>query len=296
MSRKTDTQNLSMSFQRHGQQWQVKFPSNFPRSDASLCTNGEVWEMVGGDTVRIAVRAIISAINQPAAGAGGIHGGNPARMAAAGHAQWYGGEYGEATLKYVVNELTKIADSEVKMSRKTDTQDVTLSFNRRRRSWKVKFPSNFPRSNASLSTNGEFYAMVGGDTVETAVSAITNRISSLDQPLAAVQWYSGEYGEATLKYVFSELRKIAVGDVNMSRKTDTQDITLCFRRQGREWQVKFPSNFPRSTVILSANGEVCAIAGGDTVEHVVNEIINHITSMDHPPVVRSSRMKLCNII
>lgn len=283
MSRKKETQNLSMSFQRNGQQWQVSFPADFPSTNASVFTNGEVYAVAGGDTVRSAVRAIISKIKHtPAVG---IH-GNSAD-------QWYGGEQGEAILRYVFNELTNIADSEVKMSRKTDTQDLTLSLERSGHHWQVKFPSNFPRSDASLFINREFIAVVGGDTVETAVRAIIHRISSLDpsfinrgnptcqQP--AVQWYAGENGEATLKYVFNELSKIAHGNVQMSRRTDTQDITMCFCRQGQEWQVTFPSNFPSSEASLSINKRVCTTIGGDNVEHAVCATINYITSTDQPP-------------
>lgn len=280
MSRKKENQNLSMSFQRHGQQWQVHFPPNFPRSNASVFTNGEVCAVAGGDTVRSAVRAIISKIKHiPTVE---IH-GNPVN-------QWYGGEQGEATLKYVYNELANIADSEVKMSRKKDTQDLTLSFERLGQHWQVTFPSNFPSSDAGLFINREFNAMIGGDTLETAVRAIIHRISSLDgnrgnhtcqQP--AVQWYSGENGEATLKYVFNELSKIAHGDVQMSRRVDTQDITMCFCRQGTEWQVIFPSNFPSSEASLSLNKQVRTTIGGDDVEHAVCAIRNYITSLDQTP-------------
>ena len=284
MSRKKETQNLSMSFQRHGQQWQVSFPADFPRSNASVFTNGEVCAVAGGDTVRSAVRAIISKMKQsPAAG---IHGNS--------EDQWYGGEQGEAILKYVFNELTNIADSGVKTSRKTDTQDLKMSFERFGQHWQVKFPSKFPKSDASLFVNREFNAIAGGDTVETAVRAIIHRISSLDQSFAenhgnatcqqpAAQWYAGENGEATLKYVFNELSKIAHGDVQMSRKTDTQNITMCFRRQGQEWQVTFPSNFPSSEASLSINKRFCTMIGGNNVDHTVCAITDYIKSTDQPP-------------
>ena len=51
--------------------------------------------------------------------------GNPVRVAAN---QWYAGTQGERTLKYIFSKFTSIADTEVKMSRRTDIQDVTLSF------------------------------------------------------------------------------------------------------------------------------------------------------------------------
>lgn len=277
MSRRKETQNLSMSFQRHGQQWQVSFPSDFPRSNASVFSNGDFCAVVGGDSVRTAVRAIISKINHsPAVG---TH-GNPTN-------QWYGGEQGETILKYVFNELINISDSEVKMSRKKDTQDVSMKFERFGQHWKVKFPSNFPRSDASLFINREFDSMVGGDTVEAAVRAIIHRISSLYQSSGGhptcppdAQWYEGEKGEATLKFVFSELTKIAHGDVQMSRRTDNQDITMCFCRQGQEWQVTFPSNFPSSEATLSINRRVNSTIGGNNVEDAVCAIVHHITSLD----------------
>lgn len=293
MSRKTETQNISMRFQRHGHQWQVKFPPDFPRSNASVSTNGRVCAEVGGETIRSAVRAIISSITHPPSV--GTH-DIPACTAAE---QWYGGEQGEATLRYVLNELKSIADNGVKMSRKIDTQDVTLSFERLGQHWQVTFPSNFPRSEASLSRNGDFCAMVGGNDVETAVGAIVNRVSTMDQQFTGIhgnphQWYAGEYGEATLKHVFDELNKIADGNVDMSRKTYTKDITLCFYRQGQEWQVKFPPDFPSSNAGLSINRNLCATIGGDNVEDAVRAIIKHITSMDQ--LLGVMRMKpICSI-
>ena len=299
MSRKTKTQNLSMSFQRHGQQWQVSFPADFPRSNVSMFTNGEVCAVVGGDTVRSAVRAIISKIKHSPAVCVGIHGNHS-------H-QWYSSEQGEAILKYVLNELTNTADGEVKMSRKTDTLDLSMSFERFGQHWEVKFPSNFLTSDASLFINGEFNATAGGDTVEAAVRAIIHRISSLDQSFAGhcgnpscppvAQWYEGENGEATLKFVFSELTKIANGDVQMSRRTDNQNITMCFRRQGHEWQVTFPSNFPSAEASLSTNRRVSTMIGGNNVEDAVCAIINHITSLDQTPrlVVMNRMQPVCSI-
>ncbi|KAJ7383729.1 hypothetical protein OS493_026260 [Desmophyllum pertusum] len=283
MSRKTDThvdQDVTLSFKRHGQEWHVTFLYNFPRSNASLMTtSGGDCISIGGDTIETAVRAIINRISSP-----DMRGNAAPKMAI----QWYLGEEGESALKYIFDELRRIADGEVKMSRKTDTQDLTLSFEHEENEWQVKFPSNFPRSNASLSTNGEIYAMVGGDTMETAVNAIINSISSSarqphaqmgDNPahMAAVQWYAGEEGEADLKYIVDELESIADGEVKMSRKTDTQDLTLRFQCQGQGWEVKFPSNFPRSNASLSINGEIRAMIGGDTVENAVSAMVNRIS-------------------
>ena len=281
MSRKMDTQDVSLSLEHRGQHWQVTFPYNFPRSFASVTTGGRNHKKLGGDTVETAVSAIINYIlsNQPQA----QRRGNPARTAAV---QWYAGEQGEAALKYVFDKFGSIADGEVKMSRMTDTQDVKLSFEHRGQEWKVAFPFNFPSSNARLTAFGDAYTVIGGDTLQIAVRAIIGHISSLNQPQADMrgnaslqmpvhhQWYVGVEGEDALKYIFDELSKIADSEVKMSRKTDTQDLTLSFHLNGQYWQVKFPSTFPRTNASLSAEEEFYAMVGGDTIRAAVNSIIN----------------------
>lgn len=92
----------------------------------------------------------------------------------------------------------------------------------------------------------------------------------------AVQWYVGEKGEAALKYTFDELRSIADSEVRMTRKSDNQDLALSFHYEGQDWQVEFPSDFPRSYVSLSTNEEVRAMVGGNTVKTAINAIITHI--------------------
>ena len=170
---------------------------------------------------------------------------------------WYVGEQGELDLKHVFNELSQVADSDVNMSRNTVTQDVSMSFTYHGQEWKVTFPFNFPRSEATLRSDGEERRKIGGDTVESAVRGmISLLVSSMNRPLprgqgqpahkAGDQWYSGVQGEADLKFVFDELTRIADEEVKMTRKTDTQDITLSFERQGKAWKVKFPAEFPRS--------------------------------------------------
>lgn len=285
MSRNTVTQDVSMSFIHHGQEWEVKFPSNFPRGNACVTCDGEERDMIGGDTVEIAVRRIISLIivtirmDQPP-----LH--RHGKLGDKAVIQWYHGDEGEADLKYVHGELTRIANGEVKISRKTDTQNVTLSFVCQEQSWQVKFPSNFPKSKASLVKDGEEQGKIGGVNVKVAVRAIISRISPTKESSsdmfrppaceALAQWYDGDEGEAALKYVFGELTKIADGEVNMRRKTDTQDITLSFERRGQIWQVKFPSNFPNSFASLISNGEECRKVGGDNVESATSAIANHI--------------------
>lgn len=284
MSRRTDIQDVTLSFEAHGQLWHVTFPSNFPRSNASLTTSGENCTIIGGDTVETAVEALLNRISsvQPR---GDQMSGNPAHVAAD---QWYAGEQGEAALKFVLDKFTNIADSaRVKMSRTTHTQNVTLTFERHGQEWQVAFPNNFPRSRARLTGLGELNTRMGGDTIEIAVSAMIDRISSLDQPSDARgnaapqvasydQWYGGEQGEAALKYIFDQLRSIADSEVRITRKSDTQDLTLNFHYEGQDWQLEFPSNFPRSYVSLSTNEEVRAMVGGNTMKTAINAIIGHI--------------------
>ena len=107
---------------------------------------------------------------------------------------------GKAALKYVYNELKKIADGEMKMRRNIDSQDVKLILYNQEQKWQVTFPPNFPRSHATLDRNGEECGKVGGESVETATSAIINHIAGLrcadneDKvdmfgPPAGAQWY-----------------------------------------------------------------------------------------------------------
>jgi len=290
MCRTKDTHDVTLNFEHQGQTWKVKFPSSFPKSKASLIKDGEEQGKIGGVNVKIAVRSIVSRISSAKEPALDMF----LQPAHKNSTQWYVGDQGEAALKYVFDEITKIADGEVKMSRQTGTQDVNLSFECQGQTWQVKFPSNFPRSFASLIRNGKNSGNIGGDTVETATSAITDHIAGkcigndgganvFGQPArrTPVQWYAGEHGEAALKYVFDALRQISDYDVQMSRKLDTQDVTMSFKRHGQQWQVDFPSNFPSSGARLTFNGDVYAKVGGDTLETAVSAIKNRISSVDH---------------
>ena len=284
MSCRTDTQDVTLSFEAYVPLLHVTFPHNFPRSNASLTTSGENCTIIGGDTVETAVDAILNRISsvQPR----GQMSGNLARVAAD---QWYAGEQGQAALKFVMDKFTNIADSSrVNMTRATDTQNVTLTFERHGQEWQVAFPKHFQaRSSANLTCLREFNTRIGGDTVEIAVTSMIHCISSLHQPsprgngapqvAAHDQWYVGEKGEAALKYIFDELRSIAESEVRMTRKIDTQDLTLNLHYEGQDWQVEFPSNFPRSYVTLSTNEEH-VIVSGNTVKTAVSAIIAHIRS------------------
>ena len=282
MSRKTDTQDITMKFERNGQTWQVQFPSNFPRSRASLMRNGQTHGKIGGEDVKASVEALVTHIlseEEPATEA-------IAPVAQRGTTQWYAGDKGEAALKRVYDELKENADGEVKMSRDTDTQDIKMRLEYHGQRWQVIYPHNFPGSAATLHRNGEEYVKVGGNSVETAATAIVNHISGhghTEMPACAhAQWYSGDQGQASLRYVYEELGRIADDEVQMSRDTDTKDITLSFNRHGQQWMIRFPSIFPRSKANLIFNGQVHAEAGGNTLETAVTAIKNRILSVDQP--------------
>ena len=70
-----------------------------------------------------------------------------------------------------------------------------------------------------------------------------------------VQWYSGEDGNRKLQKVVEDFKKIAVGNVDMSRDTKTQDISLSFtdNRRRKKWEILFPPRFPRMAAILIEN-------------------------------------------
>ena len=284
MSRQKDTHDVTLSFTRYGDHWEIRFPPDFPRSEVNLL-NGDFSKMVGGDNTNTAVQAMISAMIQAQPKRAGENLVPVTRMSVE---QWYAGDQGEAALRYVSRELRDITDNELGMSRKKDTHDITLRLKRNGQHWEIAFPSNFPKSNASLFKSGEFYAIVGGDQLETAVREIINRIKTLDQPSADIyghpasvtteQWYAGHSGEATLRYVFDALREIADGEVKMRRNAETHDITLSLHHRGREWQITFPFNFPKSNAGVSTNGKDNKIFAENTVENSVSALINHITT------------------
>ena len=291
MSRQTDTQDITMKFERNGQTWKVQFPPNFPRSKANLMRNGQAHWKIGGKDLKTSVEALITHIlseKEPATEA-------IASAAQRGTTQWYAGDKGEAALKRVYNGLKENADGEVKMSRDTDTQDIKMRLEYHGQIWQVTYPHNFPGSPATLHRNGEEYVKVGGNSVEAAATAIVNHISGhghteimdevymSEMPACAnAQWYSGDQGQASLRYVYEELGGIADDEVQMSRDTDTKNITLRFNRHGQQWAIRFPSIFPSSKANLIFNGEVHGEAGGSTLKTAVTAIKNRILSVDQP--------------
>ena len=290
MYRKTDTQEMSMSFECQGHTWQIKFPSNFPKSEASLIWDGYGCGKIGGDSVKVAVRAIVNRITASKAPSAD---GQPADKAVL---QWYTGDEGQSHLKYIFDEMVRIADGEVKISRNICTQDVTLSFDCQGQAWQINLPSNFPSSFASTIRNGEEHCKVGGNTVQSATVALTNHITAghrvagcgnghvSGQPAVTTttQWYADAHGQTALKFVFDELTQIAESGVQMSRKIDTQDVTMSFTRYGHRWQANFPSNFPSCNAKLILNGDDYATVDGDTLEAAVSAIKSRILSVTQP--------------
>ena len=69
------------------------------------------------------------------------------------------------------------------------------------------------------------------------------------------QWYSGKEGIEKLQKVVEDLKRIAEGNVDMSRDTKTQDISLTFKdkHRGNNWEIRFPSMFPTLGALLILN-------------------------------------------
>lgn len=294
MLRNTDTRDITFTFQREGQQWQIIFPSDFPKSPASLMKNGDEQEVIGGDNVKTATQAIVNYIissREPSGGAFVESDGDT-------EVQWYVSGEGESRLKYIFDEMEKIADGVVYISRNKGTRNVTLKFDRQGQSWQIKFPPNFPRDSVRMIRDDEECGDVGGNTIESVTNGITNFITgqtySADNEdygmfqqaaqTTSSQWYIGENGQTALKYVVNELSHITDSQVQMSRKINTHDITLRFQRLGHRWEIEFPSNFPGSNARITVNDCSHETVGGDTLETAVTAIKNSIFRKN--PVVR----------
>lgn len=169
MSREKSTKDLSLRFERHGRSWQVKFPARFPSSQATVVKNGEEEVAIGGNTMEASIREIVSHIVRAS--------------------QWYASSKGKAALKYVFHELTQMADSGVEIIRDIGTQDITFIFVRHGRMWRVQFSCYFPESYAKVTYEEDVYASVAGETLETAVREIKQRISTSDNAGAKTMFW-----------------------------------------------------------------------------------------------------------
>lgn len=70
------------------------------------------------------------------------------------------------------------------------------------------------------------------------------------------QWYSGDKGNKTLQKVLEDLKEVAVGNVDMSRDTRSQDISLSFVDKSsfrKKWEIRFPARFPAVGALLIEN-------------------------------------------
>lgn len=169
MSREKSTKDLSLRFERHSRSWQVKFPASFPSSQATVVKNGEEEVAIGGNTMEASIREIVSHIVRAS--------------------QWYASSEGEAALKYAFDELTQMADSGVEIIRNRGTQDITLIFVRHGHMWRVQFSCYFPESYAKVTYEEDVYASVPGETLETAVREIKQRISASDNAGAKTMFW-----------------------------------------------------------------------------------------------------------
>jgi len=69
------------------------------------------------------------------------------------------------------------------------------------------------------------------------------------------QWYSGDEGNTKLQSVLKDLMEIVLGNVDMSRDTRSQDISLSFvdRFRRTKWEIMFPAKFPVVGALLIQN-------------------------------------------
>ncbi|XP_020604644.1 uncharacterized protein LOC110043523 [Orbicella faveolata] len=112
----------------------------------------------------------------------------------------------------------------------------------------------------------------------------TSRAAQFQEAITAdVQWYSGEEGNKKLQKVVQDIKEIALGNVDMSRDTKTQDISLSFTasRRAKKWEIRFPSKFPGVGALLIENPgtrqeKEQRQATSDTVSKAVKNMISRI--------------------
>lgn len=83
------------------------------------------------------------------------------------------------------------------------------------------------------------------------------RASQFQEAITTVpQWYSGDEGNKKLQKVLEDLKEVAVGNVDMSRDTRSQDISLSFVDKSSfrtKWEIRFPARFPAVGALLIEN-------------------------------------------
>jgi len=105
--------------------------------------------------------------------------------------------------------------------------------------------------------------------------------------IPSYQWYSKE---KDLQCVFKELKRFADGELDISRDTLTNDLTVKFtdNYHGRQWTVKFPSRFPKDGATVShktrsSSGTDFSSLGNPKepschdVHEAMSRIVRHIT-------------------
>lgn len=69
------------------------------------------------------------------------------------------------------------------------------------------------------------------------------------------QWYSADEGSKNFQKVLQGIKEIAMGDVDITRDTRSQDISLSFVEKAyrKKWEIKFPADFPAAGAVLIEN-------------------------------------------
>ena len=116
-------------------------------------------------------------------------------------------------------------------------------FNRARRG--LMNPSQFSPVVNAPPTYQEHAFVPSQDARRYAPSSQSQQVA-----ISSHQWYANE---GDLQYVISELKGIAVGELDISRDTVTHDLTVQFtdNRYGRSWTAKFPYSFPKQGATVS---------------------------------------------
>ena len=107
-------------------------------------------------------------------------------------------------------------------------------------------PSQFsPVVNAPPAYQQQAFVPRSQDTRRYAPSSQTQ-----EADISSHQWYANE---RDMQHVIKELKRVAEGELDISRDTVTHDLTVKFtdNRYGRSWTAKFPSSFPTEGATVS---------------------------------------------
>jgi len=124
-----------------------------------------------------------------------------------------------------------------------------------------------------------------GQTGQPNFSHQVPRTSQFQVAITTVpQWYSGDEGSKNFEKVLQGIKEIAaMGDVDITRDTKSQDISLSFveKAYGKKWEIKFPANFPAAGAVLIEDPGAYKpkrqpLRGCDKVSQAVKNIISCI--------------------